>query len=311
MKNQNKNRFKNVYAPIVIFTYNRLSHLKKTIESLKKNKLSKNSDLVIFSDYSKNISEEKKVFKVRNFIKKIKGFNKVTIYERKKNFGLSKNIILGVTKILKQYESIIVIEDDLVFDKFFLNYMNDGLIKFKNNKKIASIHGYIYPVKFKKNVPDYFFLRGADCWGWGTWRSAWKKFNPNGKKLKKLIDKKNLKNEFNFNNSYDYYKMLKDQINGKNNSWAIRWYASAFINEMYTLYPKKTFVKNIGTDGSGTHGSGNINFNKNLGSRKKYSYIKIKKKEIIENIEVKKKIENFFNDNKDSLIIKILKKILK
>ena len=50
--------------------------------------------------------------------------------------------------------------------------------------------------------------------------------------------------------------MLKDQIEGKNNSWAIRWYASAFLKNKLCLYPGKSYIQNIGTDGSGTH-SGN------------------------------------------------------
>ena len=100
--------------------------------------------------------------------------------------------------------------------------MNDGLRKFEKNKRIASIHAYIPNINFKKNIPNYFFLRGADCWGWATWRRAWKKFNPNGTHLKKIIDRMELKDKFNLNNSYNYYNMLEHQINKKNDSWAIR-----------------------------------------------------------------------------------------
>ena len=44
-----------------------------------------------------------------------------------------------------------------------------------------------------------------------------------------------------------------DQIAGKNNSWAIRWYASAFLANKLTLYPGQSLVSNIGGDGSGTN----------------------------------------------------------
>ncbi len=53
--------------------------------------------------------------------------------------------------------------------------------------------------------------------------------------------------------------MLEDQINGKNNSWAIRWNASAFLNNKLTLYPGRSLVQNIGHDNSGAH-SGTNNF---------------------------------------------------
>jgi hypothetical protein len=50
--------------------------------------------------------------------------------------------------------------------------------------------------------------------------------------------------------------MLKNQIAGKNNSWAIRWYASAFLADKLTLYPGRSLVHNTGNDDSGTHASG-------------------------------------------------------
>ena len=311
-KNPKKKKFDNTkLAPIALFVYNRIDHLKKTIKSLKQNKLSIKSDLIIFSDYAKNKNDIKNVLEVRKYIKKLKGFKKIEIYERNKNFGLSKNIISGVSMILKKYKNIIVIEDDLILDKFFLNFMNDGLKLFKNHKKIASIHGYIYPANFSSQIPDYFFFKGADCWGWATWKRSWNIFEKNGKKLKNFINQKNLKKEFNFNGSYNYYKMLVEQIKGKNDSWAIRWYASAFIKQMYTLYPKKTFVKNIGTDGSGTHGAGNREVNKKSIVRKKYTEIKLENKKISENLQAKKKVEEYFRKNSLSLFQKIIKKFIK
>jgi hypothetical protein len=47
--------------------------------------------------------------------------------------------------------------------------------------------------------------------------------------------------------------MLRNQIVGKNDSWAIRWYASAFINDKLTLYPGKSLLANSGNDLSGTN----------------------------------------------------------
>lgn len=89
--------------------------------------------------------------------------------------------------------------------------------------------------------------------------------------------------------------MLEDQIRGKNNSWAIRWYASAFLKNKLTLYPKNSFVKNIGVDGSGTHGIESFSrFNKNIFQNKPYKKIKKLKLNVEENILMRKKFENYF-----------------
>ncbi|MGB4775168.1 MAG: glycosyltransferase family 2 protein, partial [Daejeonella sp.] len=167
-----------------------------------------------------------------------------------------------VTEIVNKYERIIVLEDDLVTSPYFLQYMNDGLNVYKDCEEVISIHGYIYPVSVE--LPETFFIKGADCWGWATWKRGWDLFEPNGEKLLNEIIKRGLTYQFDFNGSYPYTQMLKDQIAGLNNSWAIRWNASAFLKNKLTLYPGKSLVQNIGNDGTGTHSGTSNTFNINL-----------------------------------------------
>jgi len=285
---------KNNFAPISIFVYKRLDYLKILINSLKKNSLSKNSVAYIFSDGWIDNHDKLEVLNVRRYIAKITFFKKVFIILRKNNLGLSKNILDGINYVLKNNKKIIVLEDDLEVSKNFLNYINDGLNIYNNQTKVASIHGWSFPIDFNKNIPSFFFIRGADCWGWGTWRRAWKKFDLDGKKLLNKIYSQNLVKLFNFNNSFDYIKMLKDQTKGKNNSWAVRWYASMFLENMYTLYPKVPLVKNNGTK-NGTHS--NYDF-LNLGKgRIEQKYKPLLKKQVKEDLVARKQIEFFFKKN--------------
>jgi hypothetical protein len=129
--------------------------------------------------------------------------------------------------------------------------MNDALNIYSNSENVASISGYMYPIDYKKFSNNYFFLKLIESWGWGTWKRAWNNFETDSLKLKKEIDQKKLVNEFDFQSGISYYKMLNDNINGLNDSWAIRWYASTFLKNMITLFPRKSFVKNIGIDNSG------------------------------------------------------------
>ena len=301
---------KNTPAPIALFAYNRLDHLKITINNLKKNYLANSSELIIFSDGPKNQSDIKKIIHIREYLKKKKGFKKIYIKERKTNYGLSKNIIDGVSEILKKFKKIIVIEDDLVVNRYFLKYMNRGLTLYQRNKNVASIHGYVYPIKNINNKiqSNTFFIKGADCWGWATWKRAWIQFDGNGKKLlRKLINKKKIK-EFNFNNNYDYFKMLLDQVNNKNDSWAIRWYASCFLKNMYTLYPVKTFVKNIGLDNTGQNSKFDLLNLGNKGFSK--THYNIKKEKVFESQIARKMFEDFFKKKKIFKIKTIIKNFL-
>ena len=98
----------------------------------------------------------------------------MTIYENKKNKGLSRNIISGLNLIFKKYKSAIILEDDLLINKNFLSYMNEGLKLFEK-KRIISVHAYTYPINKNKNDPEYFF-KGSRLLGMGNMGKIWKLF---------------------------------------------------------------------------------------------------------------------------------------
>ncbi|MFZ8801730.1 MAG: glycosyltransferase [Candidatus Calescibacterium sp.] len=273
-------------APIVLFTYNRPWHLMQTVSALLKNFLASESEIFIFSDGPKDENDEAKVAEVRKYIKTIKGFKRIEIIERDKNWGLANNIIDGITKVVNQYGKVVVLEDDLVTSPYFLKFMNDGLNMYEEEEKVISVHGYVYPIK---GLPEIFFLRGADCWGWATWKRGWDLFEKDGKKLLDELEKRKLTKLFDFNGAYPYTKMLKDQVEGKVDSWAIRWYASAFIHEKLTLYPGISLVKHIGD--LGIHIKGNSWW---LDFELSEKPIFVKRIPPIEDPEVRKKIEDFF-----------------
>lgn len=276
-------------APITLFVYNRLEHTRKTVEALQKNELAIESDLIVFSDgFKKSPESQSGVLAVREYLKTISGFKSVKVIERLENFGLAKSIISGVTEIVDQYGKIIVLEDDLITSPYFLRYLNSGLNVYEKEDKVISIHGYMYPINIE--LPDTSFIKGADCWGWATWKRGWDLFEADGQKLLNELKAKKLTKEFDFNFSYPYIQMLKMQIKGLNNSWAIRWYASAFVKNKLTLYPKKSLVYQIGFDRSGTHGGKNNMFKVKLYNEQ----IDLQKIEIKENLVTRHAIENFF-----------------
>jgi hypothetical protein len=239
------------FAPIILFVYARPEHTRRTIEALARNDLAEFSDLVVYADAARSDLDVESVKTVKTLIRSISGFRSVTLYERPTNFGLAKSIIDGVTEVLNTHERVIVLEDDLVTSPYFLTYMNNALELYAEDFRVVSIHGYFYPVSAV--LPDTFFLPGADCWGWATWRRGWSCFNHNGAELLQEIKQRKLERFFDYEGNYPYVQMLKNQVAGFNDSWAIRWYASTFLQEKLTLYPGRSLVLNIGTDGSGTH----------------------------------------------------------
>lgn len=237
--------------PVILFVYNRLTHAICTVEALQKNHGACDSVVYIFSDGPRNQADEQSVAAVRHYIAGVKGFSDVIIVERERNLGLSCSLIRGITEVFNAHESIIVLEDDLVTSPFFLQFMNDAMRQFEQEEQVVAVHGYTFPLGIP--LPEMFFLRHTGCWGWGTWKRGWELFEPDGLKLLRQLQDQKLTKNFDMNGAYPYTQMLEDHVNGKNDSWAVRWHASTFLKNKLTLYPGVSLVKNTGHDGSGAH----------------------------------------------------------
>ena len=242
------------YAPILLFVYNRPEHTRRCIQSLLKNSLASESYLFIYADGAKDSTQQEAVNEVRNYIRSIQGFKQTTLIERSENWGLARNIIDGVTTQANRYGKVIVLEDDLVVAPYFLQFMNDALEVYKDEPKV----GHIQACDFTQDssLPSTFLIKWTGSWGWATWDRAWKYFNPNGKELLQELEERKLTRIFDFNGKYGFTRMLRRQIEGKNNSWAIRWNASLFLKDILSLNVGRSLVQNEGFDGSGTNCGG-------------------------------------------------------
>jgi hypothetical protein len=242
------------HAPVVLFAYRRPDHLRRALDSLAVNPGADQTQLSIYCDGAKSATDRQAVEQVREIARSANDsatFASALVIERDHNMGLAKSVISGVTETLEGHDRVIVMEDDLVVSPDFLEYMNQALELYANNEDVISIHGFMYSVP--PVLPQTVFLRGADCWGWATWRRGWELFEPDSQKLLEELDRSPDRALFDFDGAFPYRQMLKDQAAGTIDSWAVRWYATAFLAEKLTLYPGQSLVENIGQEGSGTH----------------------------------------------------------
>jgi hypothetical protein len=293
-------------SPIALFVYNRPNLTRHVLLALRKNKLFRSSKLFIFSDGPKDNDSDKSVNKVRNVLSHYNNLKNINITLNKDNKGLSTSIITGVSNILSDFKSVIVLEDDLITSTYFLKYMNTGLSLYEKETDVASIHSYFYPVNSINQLPNYFFLKGADCWGWATWRDRWDLFENNPDKLLNKINSMNLSYEFSLEKRAGFYNMLKDTCKGKIDSWAIRWHASMYLQNKLTLYPKVSFIHNIGNDGSGTHKAKTDSFKTKIN----LNFDGIKNIQLTENLIAREKLANFMLKIREPLYKRLLKKYI-
>jgi GT2 family glycosyltransferase len=283
-------------APIALFVYNRPEHTRRTLNYLQKNLLADESRLFIFSDGAKTTADEQKVEQVRHLIADVSGFKSVKVFKSKANLGLANAIIKGVTQLVNEYGKVIVFEDDLLSSTHTLQYFNEALTRYANEDKVMHIGAYMFDLN-DKTLPETFFYRIATSWGWATWSRAWKDFEPDIDTLIKQFDKPKI-NRFSIDGTGNFWKQMLEFKNGKNNSWAIRWYASIFLKGGLVLNPSQSLVQNIGHDGTGVHS----------GLEKTYQVKMAKKQvkkfpdELIENEQANKAITAFLKNRKGSLL---------
>ncbi|GAA3981828.1 glycosyltransferase [Pedobacter ginsengiterrae] len=286
-------------APIALFVYNRPQHTQRTIKFLQQNELAAESRLYIFSDGAKTSNDDEKVAEVRAIINKTEGFKSVKVIERKENAGLANSVIAGVTQLINDYGQVIVFEDDLVTSPHTLTYFNDALNRYRNEEKVMHIGAYMYPLK-SESLPQSFFYRAATSWGWATWASAWAHFEPNIDTLLNQFDAKK-KSAFSIENSMNFWKQMQEFKKGKNNSWAIRWYASIFLKDGLTLNPAQSLVNNIGHDGTGVHSGINDIYNVIINPKPITQFPEI----IKENEAAYQTIKNFLSNRKGNMVSRI------
>lgn len=288
-------------APIVLFVYNRPKHTQDMIEALAKNNFAKESDVYIFSDNTKKEKDIENVRKVRTYIDSIKQknwFANVYIEKAEKNKGLAKSVINGVTRVINKYDKVIVLEDDLIPSKVFLEYMNKALDFYEKKESIWSISGYNIPIQIPKNYKFDIYLGYRGCsWGWATWKDRWNTVDW------KVSDYKEFKNNYKKRKQMnrggpDMAQMLDSQMQGLCDSWAIRWCYEQSKQNKYTIYPVKSLVINQGLDGTGTHSGTTKDFDVEISERIP---------ELYNNLPVDKEITtNFYNKYKLGIKQKII-----
>lgn len=282
-------------APIALFVYNRPDHTRRTIAALQKNVLADESRLFIFSDAAKTDADKAKVEEVRNVIAGVTGFKSVKIIAREQNMGLANSIIGGVSQLVNEYGTVIVFEDDLLSSPYTLQYFNESLARYEQQEQVMHIGAYMFNLKDQR-LPETFFWRAATSWGWATWARAWKHFEPDVDKLMAQFDKEKI-SQFSIEGTMNFWKQMQDFKAGKNNSWAIRWYASVFLRGGLTLNPAQSLVHNTGNDGSGTHSNDEPMYGVKIAQQP----VKYFPDDLVENQQAYDAIKAFLKNRKGSL----------
>lgn len=232
--------------------FNRPGHTLRTLSALQRNDLAKESKLYIFCDGPRAQKDEKGVSDVRALVRQEPWCRQVEIFEQDSNLGLATSIRNGISSVLTEHESIIVLEDDIETAPQFLRYMNHSLAEYKHDKYVTSVCSYVPDGFLSSILPPTFLVPFMSCWGWGTWRRSWDLVRWDAKELlKQLAQAPGGLHRFNLDGTCNLSKQLEDNLNGRLKTWAIFWAASTYLSNGNSLYPRKSLSRNCGFDSTG------------------------------------------------------------
>jgi hypothetical protein len=268
--------------------------------------LADQSTLFVYCDGPKNSATSKElqaVEETRKVVHSAKWCKETIIIQRRENHGLANSVMSGVSEVLKEYQTVIVLEDDMITSPVFLDYMNSALNRYKNSDYVGAVNAWSYPLKC---LPPFYFLHGTSCWGWGTWRDRWELLVPDLSELSiKLNRHPNLLEIL----EEDAVSLFRATVEGECDSWWIRWHISLCLNNMLGLFPAVPFIYNIGLDGTGT----------NCGKAPKKQKIKVSQKFVLKNLDsamlrdsprIEKKIRLYKQSYHGSLTQKVFSRLM-
>lgn len=242
------------YAPVIIPTLCRFEHFKRCVDSLSRCTGAEYTDLYIGLDYPAKDSHWLGYNKICEYVTQITGFKQVIVLKREKNMGAMANYKDLIENLKGYYDRYISSADDNEFSPNFLEYINAGLDRYKDDPKVLYICGNMMPwaVDFNYYMGEWgknaFPASDYNAMGLGHWFDK----EPEVPFTKESVLKSWKITYKAFRSGYctSISRMMK-QLNKESQlpDVCLRLYCA--FNNLYCIFPTISKVKNWGYDGTG------------------------------------------------------------
>jgi len=170
-----------------------------------------------------------------------------------KNQG-TNSVAMGVDWILQDFESVIVIEEDILVSTQFIEFAEVMLKKYSTDYRVGSITSMNLVPKEQMTAPEftYRFSCYFYAWGWATWKDRWAQMIPldewNIDSLRTPITARN-------HLAQERWKSgMREVHSGRAPGlWDYRWIYTYWVKKWLTVVPNTNLAMNIGFDDEATH----------------------------------------------------------
>lgn len=240
-------------TPVALIIFNRPDNTKQVFELIRK---AKPSTLLVIADGPRidRPGEAEKCAEARAIIDSVDWDCQVLKNYSDINLGCGKRPATGLDWVFDMVEEAIVLEDDCVPHITFFRYCEELLDYYREDQRVMAICGS--NVQFGKPRTDYsyYFSRYSICWGWASWRRAWKYFDFDMSMWPEVRDKKMLEdildNDYAVKIWHQTLQMTYDQLL---NCWDFQWIFANFMQSGLAVIPNVNLISNIGHTNEATH----------------------------------------------------------
>ncbi|MDB9447419.1 FkbM family methyltransferase [Anabaena sp. CS-542/02] len=169
------------------------------------------------------------------------------------NLGCRERVSSGLDWVFEQVETAIILEDDCLPHPTFFRYCEELLEKYHDDERIMVISGNNFQGD-RCREDSYYFSRYGHCWGWASWRRAWRKYDHGMALWPGLRDSGWLFEVLENDQAAGWWsKAFQSVYDGVLNTWDVIWQYSLWLNGGLSILPHVNLVTNIGFGESATH----------------------------------------------------------
>lgn len=168
---------------------------------------------------------------------------------RPHNYGLSKNLISGISEVLSQHPSAMVFEDDVHPKAGCIDYLNMALDTYGSRQQIFSVGCY----RRSLDVPttNVFLSPRFNCWGWATWANRWERIQESLKNWELPFPAFYKLSEA---GGYDIVQRWRAyEMKNKPLTWDTVVALHCLQQGWMQVQPSDVMIENVGFDGTGTN----------------------------------------------------------
>lgn len=235
---------------IALFIYRRPEHTKKVLDSIR---LIKPKRLFIVADGpTGELKEENRLIaETRMVTEGIDWPCEVFRVYSETNLGCRKRISSGLKFVFEQVDRVTILEDDCLPSRSFFQFSSELLEKYKNQEKVLSIGGSIWPLLRTQSSYSYWFSNYPTSWGWSTWRRGWEAYEEAENQWSKLIHSDWLENRFGGRGiQAQFWRHQIGEEFDTNSTWDYTWNLAHWLKNALAIRPSINLVRNIGFDQS-------------------------------------------------------------